>query len=46
MEWEPGWKPFSWDEVFAGDISEASDVTLPTFRGRGGLVWKLPVIVR
>jgi hypothetical protein len=28
------WKSSPWDEVFAGDVSDASDVTLPTFRRR------------
>jgi hypothetical protein len=30
----PGWKSFWWDEIFAGDGSDAGDVTLPTFKGR------------
>jgi len=29
--------PFPRDEVFSRDVSDASDVTLPTFRRRGGL---------
>jgi hypothetical protein len=32
MAREPGWKSFWWDEIFAGDANDVSDVTLPTFR--------------